>query len=268
MKRRICLLAGLGLGLGQASARSNDERGSYARPLRIAVTPGPQAEVMDFVARLSALQDLILSPQLHTEPASAVNLALASGALDAASVQDVVAFEADPSHPRLAEAALTLTQPMALYSRQVAMLRDLPAGASVALPADPAMASRALVLLYNHGLLLLKPGSGWRARGQDVLQTRRGLRLLQLPADKLADALQGRATLAVIDRAHAVAAGLQPARDSIGIEDARTPWAGLLSVRREDREAPWLPRLVAIYQSAPVRRFILERYQDSVRRPW
>ena len=65
-----------------------------------------------------------------------------------------------------------------------------------------------------------------------------------------------------------MAAGLQPARDSLGIEDARSPWAGVLAVRRADVEAPWLRQLVAVYRSEPVKRFILERYRDSVRRPW
>jgi len=259
MKRRHWLAAAVAAPLG---ARAADA------PRRIAVAPGPQAEVMNLVARLAAAQGLALAPVLSVDAPRAVNAALAAGGFDAASVEDGVAFAADPARPRLAEAALTLTLPMALYSRRLAALRDLPAGGRVAIPAEPAAATRALLLLHNHGLLMLRPGAGLRARPADVQHTRRGLRLLSLPAARLADALNGPADLAVIDRPQAMAAGLQPARDSLGIEDARSPWAGVLAVRRADAEAPWLRQLVAVYRSEPVKRFILERYMDSVRRPW
>ncbi|MDY0745811.1 MetQ/NlpA family ABC transporter substrate-binding protein [Paucibacter sp. R3-3] len=237
-------------------------------PLRIAVAPGPQAEVMDLVARLATAQGLALTTILSVGAPAAVNASLASGGFDAASVEDGVAFSNDPSRQWLAEAALTVTLPMALYSRRLAALRDLPVGARVAIPAEPAAATRALLLLYNHGLLLLRPEAGLHARLSDVRQTRRGLRLLSLPSTQLAAALHGTADLAVIDRAHATDAGLQPARDSLGVEDARSPWAGVLTVRRADVEAPWLRQLVAVYRSEPVKRFILDRYQDGVRRPW
>lgn len=259
MKRRLMVAAAAAAPLWARAAQA---------PLRIAVAAGPQAEVMNLVAQLGAAQGLALAPVLAVDTPRAVNAALAAGSFDAASVEDGVAFAADPARPRLAEAALTLTLPMALYSRRLAALRDLPAGGRIAIPAEPAAATRALLLLHNHGLLVLRPGAGLRARPADVQSTRRGLRVVSLPSAHLADALNGRADLAVIDRPHAMAAGLQPARDSIGIEDARSPWAGVLAVRRADADAPWLRQLVAVYRSEPVKRFILERYMDSVRRPW
>jgi len=258
MKRRLVLVA-LATPLWADAAQA---------PLRIAVAPGPQAEVMDLVAQLAAAQGLALAPVPSADPPRAVNAALAAGRLDAASIEDGVAFAADPARSQLAEAALTLTLPMALYSRHLAALRDLPDGGRVAIPAEPAAATRALLLLHNHGLLVLRTGAGLRARPADVQSTRRGLRLVRLPSARLAAALDGAADLAVIDRPHAMAAGLQPARDSLGIEDARSPWAGVLTVRRADADAPWLRQLVAVYRSEPVKRFILERYMDSVRRPW
>jgi ABC-type metal ion transport system substrate-binding protein len=52
------------------------------------------------------------------------------------------------------------------------------------------------------------------------------------------------------------------------MEDARSPFASALAVRAADRAQPRVGRLVAAYQSEDVARFILVRYQDSVRRPW
>lgn len=96
---------------------------------------------------------------------------------------------------------------------------------------------------------------------------RLGLKIVALRGDRLYAALDTVA-FAAIDDDDAARAGLQPARDSIGIEDARSPYAGVLTVRDADRMKPWVAQLVAAYQSDDVARFILTRYQDSVRRPW
>ncbi|MBY4785053.1 MetQ/NlpA family ABC transporter substrate-binding protein, partial [Burkholderia dolosa] len=66
----------------------------------------------------------------------------------------------------------------------------------------------------------------------------------------------------------AARAGPAPARDSIGIEDARSPYANVLTVRDADRAKPWVAQLIAAYHSDDVAHFILTRYRDSVRRPW
>jgi ABC-type metal ion transport system, periplasmic component/surface antigen len=72
----------------------------------------------------------------------------------------------------------------------------------------------------------------------------------------------------VIDSDDAARAGLYPARDSLGLEDARSPYANVLTVRDAERTQPWVAQLVAAYHSDDVAHFILTRYQDSVRRPW
>lgn len=260
MKRRTMLgLAGLALSPAWALPDA---------PRRIAVAPGPQAEVMDFVARLAAQEGLRLQLQIRAD-GERVNAELAEGRLDAASVQDAVAFaeQARRRHLPLTSAATTLTLPVALYSRRLRALQQLPDGARIALPVEPAAASRALLLLHNHGLVELRPGSGLQATTGDVIGNRRRLRLQPLPAARLVAALD-RTELAVIDRDHAAAAGLLPARDSLGLEDSRTPYAGVLAVRADQRSQPWVDQLVRSYQSEPVKRFILARYQESVRRPW
>jgi ABC-type metal ion transport system substrate-binding protein len=93
------------------------------------------------------------------------------------------------------------------------------------------------------------------------------VKIRQVPHSKLADALSD-ASIVVMDSDDATQAGLAPARAGIGMEDARSPFASALAVRAADRAQPRVGRLVAAYQSEDVARFILVRYQDSVRRPW
>jgi D-methionine transport system substrate-binding protein len=261
MKRRSLLLTG-------AAAVCAPTFASAPRVVAVGVLPGPHAEIMAVVREVAATRGLALR-LVEREGGRAVNNDVASGRLDAACFQDAVAFAAEPRRKPspLIEVAATVTLPVAIYSRRVASVRQLPRGATIAIPRERAAASRALVLLHNHGLVELRDGSGLSATPRDVTGNRYGFRLVPLPQDQLAGALY-RLDAAVIDRPHAVRASLMPARDSIGLEDARTPWAGVLAVRDGDRNTDWVRSLVASYRSEPVKRYILAQYQDSVRRPW
>lgn len=236
--------------------------------LSVGVTPGPHAEIVEEVRRVAASRGLALDVVAFADCASA-DAALAAGRIDAASCEDGPTFDSrrvQRGYP-LARAASTITFPMALYSRKLKALSELRPGAVVVVPADSAGAARALILLQNFTLLTFRDAAGLHAMPADITSNRLRLKIRQVPNSKLADALSD-ASIVVMDSDDAARAGLAPARDGIGMEDARSPFAGVLAVRAADRAQPWVGRLVAAYQSDAVARFILARYQDSVRRPW
>ncbi len=237
-------------------------------PIRIGALAGPQAELLEHARELAAAQGLALQLGVHDRDES-LAAGLARGALDAAAWNDGVRFadESRQGRAELAVAAALFTLPTGLYSRRLASVHQLRDGDSVAIPADARGMARALVLLQNFGLIVLRDDSGLHARLRDVVANPRGLKLAALPAPRLFDALE-RVPLAVMDYDTAAAAGLQPARDSIGIEDARTPFGGVLGVRRDRLEQPWLASLVGVLHGPEMRHYALARFHDSVRRPW
>lgn len=272
MARRACLAQGLAWGLSPFGPAFAASEASGASLLRIGVPSGPHAEVMGYVGKLLHAQGIALQLEIRPD-AARLNEALANKQIDATSVQSAVALDADTHRRKLpvAAAALTLTLPLGIYSRRFARLHDLPQGGRLAIPADGEARSRALILLHNYGLLTLREGAGLQASSHDVLSTRRGLRLVPLARPALQRSLSPGSRVAdasLLDFGLARAAGLQPARDSIGIEDARTPFADVLAVHRDNLQAPWLSRLVSTYHSEAVAQFVLQRYQESVRRPW
>lgn len=262
MRRRSLLALGLAAAGPPRLAWGTD------RTVRVGTVPGPHAEILRFVGALMAAQGV----ELHVDAREAgrsINADVARGALDAACFQNGVAF-ANESARRptpLIEVARTVTLPFAIYSRRAVSLRALPLEATIAVPAEAGAMSRSLVLLHNHGLVELRPGVGLTAKPKDVVRNRHGFHLVPTARARLADALQ-RIDAAVLDHPTAEQARLLPARDSIGLEDARTPWADILAVRARDRDAAWLHTLLTAYRADPVKRFIRERFQDSVRRPW
>lgn len=263
-RRSIAVLMWLACGATHAAPAVE----AAGAPVRVGVTRGVHAEILDEVKRVAAARGLPVDVVVFDD-ATRIDGALADGRIDAASFEDAQRLAATRAAKgyALTAVATTVTLPMALYSRKLKSLSALRPGATIAIPADPRGMARALVLLQNDTLLTFRDRAGLHASLRDVTGNRLGLKIVALRGGRLVAALDT-AAFVVLDSDDAARAGLQPARDSIGIEDARSPYADVLAVRDADRAQPWVARLVAAYQSDDVARFILTRYQDSVRRPW
>ncbi|WP_322045525.1 MetQ/NlpA family lipoprotein [Paraburkholderia sp. J67] len=275
MKRASTFMASCALALGAtwplayASAPPGNGATQVApATIRVGVTPGTHAQIMDEVKRVAAARGLPIDVMVFDD-ASRIDAALAAGRIDAASFEDSTRLDATrAAHGyALASVAPTVTLPMALYSRRLRSLTQLRPGATVAIPADAPGTARALVLLQNDTLVMFRDSAGLHATTRDITGNRLHLKIVTVPRERLVKALDSADVVAITseDAAHA---GLFPARDSISFEDARSPYADVLTVRDADRSAPWVGALVSAYHSDDVARFILTRYQDSVRRPW
>jgi D-methionine transport system substrate-binding protein len=243
-------------------------RAVQAQVIRVGVTPGAQAQIMDEVRRVAATHGLALDVVVFDKPGT-IDAALAAKQIDAASFEDAPSLDTQRKQHdyALTGVATTVTFPVALYSRKLANLGQLQRGATIAIPDDREGAARALILLQNYTLITFKDSAGLHATTHDITSNRLNLQIRQLPRARLFDSLNSVA-FAVIDSDEAARAGLYPARDSIGLEDARSPFANVLTVRDGDRSQTWVSQLVSAYHSDDVAHFILTRYQDSVRRPW
>lgn len=193
-----------------------------------------------------------------------VRRALRARRIDASIAEDAQALAGDAT---ICTVTHTVTYPMGLYAGKIEALRQVPVRAVVAIPADRAGQGRALLLLQNHGLIRIDGEAGLRPQVGDIIDNPRKLRFERLPSQRLAAALRSNALVA-LPYAAADAAGLAPARDALGIEDARVPWANVLAVRAADCRAEWVAPTVGALHSPAVKSFILTRFNDSVRRPW
>jgi D-methionine transport system substrate-binding protein len=266
MKLKYCIVLIPGLLWGVFSAQVT--WGAEVASVRIGVTTGPQAEVLGLVQKLAGHYGI----QLELVPFAApdqINAALNRGSIDAASFEDGVALATSLAahNYALISAAQTVTLPLGLYSRRLKYLGEIARGATIIVPTDPHDQGRALLLLYNYGLIDLRDGAGTRAKLRDITGNPREFHFKALAGEKLFAAL-AQNDLVAIDYETAARHDLAPARDSLGMDDARSPYAGVLTVRSADQKAAWLAELLRVYRSDEVKHFILTQYQDSVRRPW
>jgi D-methionine transport system substrate-binding protein len=260
IRRRTLVAAALAL----PAAAHAQEIGSAQRPLRIGVTAGPHAQVMEKVREIAARDGLairIVEFQDYIQP----NVALAAGDLDANSYQHQPFLDQQVRDRRLAivGAGKTLIFPMGIYSRRHRRLADVPNGGRVAIPNDPTNGGRALVLLAANGAFRLRDGADFRATVADIADNPRRLRVLELEAAQLPRVLD-EVEAATINTNFAIPAGLNPVRDALALESAESPYANLIAVRRQDEAAPWVRRLVAAYQTAEVKDFVQATFQGAV----
>lgn len=256
--------AGLGLGAGACQPPAPAPRGLVAGTLG-----GVEEEILRFVAQASPELGLRV---LRFSAAEAVRAALNEGQIALGSFENGVELaekSADSAAAGLASAGPSVTLPLGLYSRRLRTLSELEPGSRIALSSAASSQARALLVLYHYGLLDFDQELGPRVRLSDVRRNPRQLQLTAV-ADRELSAQMAGAQLVALDYDAASRSGLEPARQALAIEDGFSPFAQVLTVRRQDQvEQPrWLQRFLLAYRSAPVKAHILQRYEDSVRRAW
>ncbi|AOB32437.1 dioxygenase [Bordetella sp. H567] len=261
----IKAFAALGLAAGLAATSLAFAQG---KPLKVGVTGGPHAEIMEVVKAEAVKQGLaiqIVEFADYVQP----NVALAAGDLDANSYQHQPYLDnanADRGY-KLVSIAKTVIFPIGIYSKKVKSLDALKEGARIGIPNDPTNGGRALLLLQSQGLIKLKAGVGLKATPLDIAENPRKLRFIELDAAQLPRSLDD-TDASAINTNFAMQAGLDPKRDAIAQEAPDSPYANVLAVREKDKDRPEFAKLVAAYHSPAVKEFILTKYHGAVIAAW
>lgn len=266
MQRRFILKVAAVLGvaslIGTSSLAFADES------IKVGVTGGPHAQIMDVVKTVAAKNGLnikVIEFSDYVQP----NAALAGGDLDANSYQHDPYLQAQVKDRgyKLIKVADTVTYPMGIYSKKVKTLAELQAGAKIAVPNDPTNGGRALLLLQKQGLIKLRADAGLKATPLDITDNRKKLKIVELDAAQIPRSL-GDVDAAAINTNFAMEAGLKPKQDAIAIEDPKGPYVNIIAIREADRNKPWVAKLIAAYHSPEVKQFIENKFGGAVITSW
>jgi len=193
------------------------------------------------------------------------NEALNAGDLDANAFQHkpFLANQIKSKGYKIVPIAETVVAPIGLYSNKIKNVADLKNGASLGIPNDPSNGGRALLLLQAQGLVKLKDGVGILPTVLDVTENKKGLKFRELDAAQLPRSLDD-LDAAVINTNYALQANLNPSKDAIAIEATKdNPYSNVIAVREADKDKPVFKKLVAVYQSQPIRAFILDKFKGA-----
>ncbi|TCG06421.1 metal ABC transporter substrate-binding protein [Paraburkholderia steynii] len=266
MQRRFILKAAAVLGV--ASLIGASSLAFAEESIKVGVTGGPHAQIMDVVKSVAAKNGLnikVIEFSDYVQP----NAALAGGDLDANSYQHDPYLQAQVKDRgyKLIKIADTVTYPMGIYSKKVKTLAELPAGAKIAVPNDPTNGGRALLLLQKQGLIKLRADAGLKATPLDIVENPKKLKIVELDAAQIPRSL-GDVDAAAINTNFAMEAGLKPKQDAIAIEDPKGPYVNVIAIREADRNKPWVAKLIAAYHSPEVKQFIESKFGGAVIASW
>lgn len=238
------------------------------KPIRIGVTGGPHAQIMEQVKKVAARDGLniqVVEFSDYIQP----NAALAAGDLDANSYQHLPYLEAQIKDRgyKFTHIAYTVTFPMGVYSKKIKSLDQLKQGARVGVPNDPTNGGRGLLLLQSKGVIKLKPNAGLKATPLDIAENPKKIRIVELDAAQLPRSLDD-LDAAAINGNYAESAGLSPTKDAIAMEGPKGPYANLIAIREADKGKPWVAKLVKAYHSPEIKQYVTSTFKDSVITAW
>jgi D-methionine transport system substrate-binding protein len=234
------------------------------KPLKIGVTAGPHAQIFEQVKKIAEKDGVkiqIVEFSDYVQP----NAALSTGDLDANSYQHKPYLDQQNKDRgyKLVNVAYTVNFPIGLYSKKVKNLGELKEGAKFGIPNDPTNGGRVLLVLQDKGLIKLKPEAGLKATPLDVIDNPKKLKFVELDAAQLPRSLDD-LDASAINTNYALSAGLQPGKDAIAQESAKSPYVNLIAVREQDKDKPWVAKLVKAYHSDEIRKFIQTEFKGAV----
>ena len=263
----LCAFTAFAVGCG--GDKKAEKKADTNAPIKIGVTAGPHAEIMDNVKKLADKKGLKIEVVEFSDYVTP-NVALHQGELFANSMQHAPYLKAtlakEPSF-KLVEVFKTVNFPMAVYSQKVKKDEEIPNGAVVGIPNDPSNGGRALLLLADKGLIELKDKTNVVTTVKDITSNPKNLVIRELDAAIIPNSLPD-LTVAVINCNYALPAGLNPTNDSILLENANNPFLNIFVTREANVNDPRIKQLQEVYQSAENKKFVNEYFKGTITPAW
>jgi D-methionine transport system substrate-binding protein len=236
-----------------------------AHALKVGVTAGPHAIIMEKIKEIAAQKGLAIEP-VEFNDFILPNAALDQNDLQANSYQHepFLAEQVKSRGYKIASIAKTVVMPLGAYAHQIKDIKELKDGAKVAIPNDPTNGSRALKLLEKQGLIKLKKAD--IPSLLDVQDNPKKLNFIELEAPQLPRSLE-EVDLAIINTDWVLLAGLDPSK-ALFTESKDSPYANVIAVRAEDVNKDEIQNFVKIYQSDEIKSFIQEKFKGAVIAAW
>lgn len=134
---------------------------------------------------------------------------------------------------------------------------------TIAVPNDTTNEARALLLLEANGYIKLKDGSDIKATVKDITENPYNIKFKEVEAAQLPNTLKD-VDYAVINSNYAIAAKLNPVKDSLAIENSSSAYSNILAVKEGNENTDAVKALKAALESKKVADFISEKYNGAV----
>ena len=133
----------------------------------------------------------------------------------------------------------------------------------IAVPNDTTNEARALLLLQDLGYITLDENAGITATIKDITDNPYNIEFSEVEAAQLPNVLQD-VDYAIINSNYAIAADINPVKDSLAIEGSSSAYGNILAVKEGNENSDKIKALKAALESKQVADFIADTYGGSV----
>jgi D-methionine transport system substrate-binding protein len=263
MKKIIAAILALCLCLSLAACGSKNED----KTIKVGATPAPHAEILEVIKEALAAEGWtleIVEFNDYVQP----NQALEDGELDANYFQHVLYLNQfnDEYGTHLVNAGGIHYEPFGIYAGKTASLEALADGAKIGVPNDATNEARALLLLEQEGLIVLKEGVGLNATKADIIENPHNYEIVEINAELLPASLPD-LDIAVINGNYAIDAGLKVS-EALAIEAADGAateyYQNVIAVKEGNENSEKIQALLKALESDAVKKFIQDTYDGAV----
>ena len=197
------------------------------------------------------------------------NRALEDGDIDlhACMTGEFLRTESQAHGYHLTAIGTTIITPLAVFSKKIKSLSEIPDGASFAVPGDPITTGRALRLLEANGVLKLKENAGWTPTVKDITENPHQVQFHFVDPGNAFAALED-VTASFINGEFAVDHGLSLSRDAIAVENTHgwgldNPFVNVIASRTADKDKPLYQHIVDLYHTDEVVKVLHDTYGEA-----
>jgi len=255
--KKVLLFTALAAALTASFAQANEK-------LVVAATPSPHAEILELVKPTLAKEGVDLEIKVFTDYVQP-NVQVAEKRLDANYFQTLPYLENfnKGKGTNLVTVVGVHVEPFGGYSKKIKNISELKDGATVAIPNEGSNSGRALLLLQKAGVITLKDPTNALATPKDIASNPKNLKFKELESALLPRVLD-QVDLDLINTNYALEAGLNPAKDALIIEDAKSPYVNFLVARPDNKDSDAIQKLAKALTSPEVKAFIEKKYNGAV----
>lgn len=255
----VCVFAA---GCGSSSDTASSNGSTVKKDITVGVTPGPHADIMEQVKKEAAKEGINIKIMEFSDYVTP-DIALANKEIDMNSYQHKPYMDNLVKDKGLKITAIgnTILAPIGLYSHKIKSLDEVKDGDTVAVPNDPTNGARGLLLLEKAGFIKVKEGVQYPAVA-DITENPKNLHIQELEAAQIPRSLDD-VTFAAVNTNYALEAGLNPVTDALLREDKESPYVNILAVHEDDKDNPVLKKIVDIYHSDVIKKYIEEHYKGA-----
>ena len=235
--------------------------------LRVGANVTPHSEILEVAKPILAEQGITLEIVV-LEDSITPNTGVIEGSLDANYFQHVPYLEQfnKENGSSLVSVGAVHYEPFGIYAGKTKDLKDLPDGATVAVPNNVTNEARALLLLAQEGIIKLKDDAGINATVEDITENPKNIKFKELAPEQLVAALPD-VDVAVINGNYAIEGGLHVSQ-ALAVEAndglAAQTYGNIIATSAEKANDPAIKKLVEVLQGPEVAKYIKETYDGAV----